>query len=334
MENRLIDRIIVLYNKLEEIAEMDNSPFEHETTTEARLRKLKMRLFKAKKDGNKQDELYLSQLIETLEEYKRLCIELVSEKSVTLEFDEAEFAFILLHQKDIATDTTCEQELLLDEFGRIYKKYAGSDARKPLLEAVMLAHLIEAYGKDTYYWRAREYTEKLESLLRNGLSKQDIAEHYVLLCEQYEEIYYFYRRVRDVKMAAAALRSASELAFGVEDVKLSAEYLCRALSCELELPQDIRPLYDEAEIRKRYGEYVDVALDIKEGYHLKVDPVEHTEKFLTLYDEVMETVQESLLGNERVRLAPFIWSLISAEYRKRGVCWKDPGQMNPGVHFD
>ena len=115
---------------------------------------------------------------------------------------------------------------------------------------------------------------------------------------------------------------------------MSAYYLQRALSCELGLPPELRPEIDEAAIREAYGEHADGVLTLGDGPHLAVDPVEHTEEFLSQYDEVMEAVQKELQCNPRGYPPQFTWSLIATEYRKRGVDWRDPGQMNPRVMFD
>lgn len=330
----MIDRIAELYEMLDGITKVKNSPFKSATTTEGRLYELRMGLFAAQKSGDADRVRILSELTDRVEEYKRLCIGLVREKAETLDFDMTEFTHMVLYLGDIAEDNTTEKELLLDEFGRIYQKYASSDGRDATDEAIMLSLLIDAYGKDTYYWRARRYVARLEELLKNELSGQDVSEYNGLLCERYESLYQFYRRVRDVRRAAMALRGAAERAYGAKDIARSAYYLQRALSCELGLPRSLRPEIDEAEIREAYGEHADGVLTLGDGPHLAVDPVEHTEKFLSLYDDVMEAVQMELPFNSRGYPPHLTWSLIAAEYRKRGIDWRDPGQMNPRVMFD
>ena len=90
-----------------------------------------------------------------------------------------------------------------------------------------------------------------------------------------------------------------------------------------------------AEILKTDTADCDYLLDKVENPILKYDPVEDSEKYLAVIDEVEKKLYEQLKDEPRGMGFCFCyWSSkadILAEY---GIEWRSPGIMNPRVHFD
>ncbi len=62
----------------------------------------------------------------------------------------------------------------------------------------------------------------------------------------------------------------------------------------------------------------------------KNDPVEMTDAYLAVIDEVEELIEK----NKTVNICHEYWSLKSDYLSKRGISWRSPVQLNPGVLFD
>lgn len=90
-----------------------------------------------------------------------------------------------------------------------------------------------------------------------------------------------------------------------------------------------------AEILQKDTADCDYLLDKVENPMLKYDPVEDSEKYLAVIDEVEKKLYEQLKNEHRGMGFCFCyWSTkadILAEY---GIEWRSPGVMNPRVHFD
>lgn len=69
--------------------------------------------------------------------------------------------------------------------------------------------------------------------------------------------------------------------------------------------------------------------------HLKVDPVEYTEAYENVIDEVEEEVDRRMEGKPYGMGMCFeIWSIKGELLAKHGITWRSPSSMNPGVMFD
>ena len=301
-------------------------------TWHSKLQRLRMDAFGAEKRGDVAKTSSLGALIAEIEEYLRLCGAFVKKKSTDDEISSEELYYIVLFLKEIAEDTTCEKELFLPEFENILQSCLDSSLTDSLDEAIYLSLLIEAYGHDRRYWRARRHAQRLDAVL-SELSDGVRKEYYKLVCEQYETLSSFYRRVRDVRKAAAFMRLGADAALGAGDAELSATMLRRAITYEQILPEVLRTPVHESELRGLYGALADDILKPTRYLGIKVDPVEHTDAFLAVFDEVMEAVEDTLTAEQRT-LPFYSWSLMRQELAKRGIKWSDPSAMNPGVMFD
>lgn len=63
---------------------------------------------------------------------------------------------------------------------------------------------------------------------------------------------------------------------------------------------------------------------------IKIDPVEKTEKYLAVIDEVEQKVDE----NKTMDFCLEHWNLKAAYLAEHGIRWRSPAQLNPRVKFD
>ncbi len=63
---------------------------------------------------------------------------------------------------------------------------------------------------------------------------------------------------------------------------------------------------------------------------IRHDPVEATKEYLAVIDEVEKLVDE----NKTVELCFEYWNLKAMYLSERGITWRSPAQLNPGVMFD
>lgn len=205
-------------------------------------------------------------------------------------------------------------------------------AGEPSLQLLpMLVSKIEKEINEATPWRARASAQTLLNFL-NGLSLCE--ENYQTAVELYELLSKFYRNVCDVKNAYLMAKKGSNIAFAFFDLALSADMAYIAYRHAWSLPEEIRPIIDEEKIQKDYGRYAANVLSYRRFSPMKVDPIEHTEAFLSVYDEVMERVQARLNKEGNLHIPQQIWSLMSEEFAKKGVVWRNPGLMNPTWRFD
>ncbi len=64
--------------------------------------------------------------------------------------------------------------------------------------------------------------------------------------------------------------------------------------------------------------------------HFKNDPVEMTDEYLAVIDEVERLVDE----NKRFDFCHEKWALKTKYLKKKGITWRSPAILNPGVRFD
>ena len=87
-------------------------------------------------------------------------------------------------------------------------------------------------------------------------------------------------------------------------------------------------------------DYIDPKLPMPEfckryNRHLKFDPVERTAEYEAIIADVESELAEELKDEPRGMVYCFgYWSAKSAALARRGIRWKSPALMNPGVMFD
>lgn len=87
-------------------------------------------------------------------------------------------------------------------------------------------------------------------------------------------------------------------------------------------------------------DYIDLSLPMEEycrryRRHLKFDPVERTEEMERVVADVERECDRRLAGTPRGMGFCFAyWSARGAALSRRGIDWRSPSLMNPGVMFD
>ncbi len=80
---------------------------------------------------------------------------------------------------------------------------------------------------------------------------------------------------------------------------------------------------------KKIDELYQKAVDSRKGLP-KSDPVELSEEYLAVIDEVEELIEK----NKKVNICFEYWSLKADYLEERGIRWGSPAMLNPGVMFD
>ncbi len=66
------------------------------------------------------------------------------------------------------------------------------------------------------------------------------------------------------------------------------------------------------------------------GRHIKNDPIELTDEYLAVIDEVEQKIEET----KEVELCHEYWQLKALYLKEHGIKWSSPSVLNPGVMFD
>ncbi len=262
-------------------------------------------------------------------DFERECLQVLGRAVNSGEYERGDVAYLLLYQHGIATDTSSERDMHLELFESYLDLLLRDEALDVTEESLMRASLIGQYSLGTRRpWRARRHAERLAVLLvilEGKAMARPKASHALVLAG-------FYAEVSDLRRAASlALVAADTYArWGYE--KDAADALYTALRYEAALPPSMRKI-SESEVRVRLGERAAEVLAAASRPALRRDEVEHTAEFIGSYDEVMEAVMDRAEA-EGYTLPQSIWRIQREELARRGITWRDPGIMNPGVKFD
>ncbi len=97
---------------------------------------------------------------------------------------------------------------------------------------------------------------------------------------------------------------------------------------------------DNEEAMQKIRDYINPELSmedycVKHSRMLRFDPVERTQQWEEIIYDVMEECDRRLEGEVRRMGFCFMhWSTMRAVLAERGIEWRDPHWMNPGVMFD
>ena len=175
-----------------------------------------------------------------------------------------------------------------------------------------LQDTIDAFAKEGKSWRARPYAEALLKLLEEQMPQPAV-------CDAYETLATFYVRVRDVRRAYACAQKGAECARALGDMEVEESLLLLGRKCVACLPQRMKEEMGLGEVRDAF---------------LKVDPVEHTDAFHAVFDEVMEATESRLEKEGDLHIPQQRWLIMTEEFALRGIAWRSPARMNPRVMFD
>lgn len=184
---------------------------------------------------------------------------------------------------------------LQDITKRIYEENPIQDTLSDYM--VALIKLAENYIRDEQGWLSTPLLIKAEELLSE---QPDTEENAQWKCQSYSDIGECYSMNLRRPMAKKAYQKALQYATS-EDDKENCEYCLGRLE---------KPM-------------------------LKYDPIEDSEAYLAVIDDVERRLYEKLKDEHRGMGFCFIyWPAKEAMLAEYGIEWRSPGLMNPGVMFD
>ena len=176
---------------------------------------------------------------------------------------------------------------------------------------------VNAYRFSPYYWRGRPHADYLFTLLEDKVTfkKAQKADFYFELGTYYRSISRYQKALTCFENAFALKKEEGSLYY----IVLTERFLHPDKTIEIKNTSLISPR-------------IKLALQGKGG--LKIDPVEKSEEFLAVYDEVHEEAMEIIEKEGDLHLCFQMWNILTELYAKRGIFWRSPALMNPNVRFD
>jgi hypothetical protein len=292
-----------------------------------RMRQLERGIRVAREHADLEMSAFLSGLLGEMRAYRDLCEGLLLEKYASCTREES--TWLILYFNDLVNETATEVDMHTDLYTDFYAWCMQEQYLAPVDEVLLLSLLVTAYCKDEHAWRARHYADRLQPLLKESYGERELyfvaMGHRALTC--------FFREVHDVRgcFAAGVACAETELLLGrAED---SAETLRDAYALVHHLPDLASQIKTDAELEAQYKEHAKAVLRYRTPHGLLIDPVEHTEAFLTCFDAVMEWVEERRT-HRGFGACHELWSLMTDGFARHGIHWRSPAVMNPRVRFD
>lgn len=319
-----------LYDEITAYRDTYPEVFRYSDCFSSQLDTIKRLIKEAEKNHNLEKRDTLLRIAITITKYREALQCIYTEKGKTLSFSTEEFTWLVYYLDNLINDTSQMIDDTVYEYLQILHRAKALSMLDREDEIIMLWLILKAFERHTYYWRAREQAEKLIALLEE--QPPDSA-YYEQSVEAYRAIAAFYNRVKDAMRAYHFAKKGAELALKNGDLSLSADLLYTALRYTNVLPECMRPSVDEKEIQSVYGDYANGILRYPRTSWLAVDPIEHTEAFLNAFDNVMEDTMTELNRVGDLHDVHQLWMIMSNEFARRDIVWRDPQQMNPRCTF-
>lgn len=134
---------------------------------------------------------------------------------------------------------------------------------------------------------------------------------------------------------AKCIYERPRLLFDLHEVELEIlEYAEAVQGREMGITEDLRDRIAQLQANIKAADEGRLT-DIADGKMLKSDPVEWTAEYEAVIDDVDREAYENLTDCPRGMGFCFgYWAAKQAALAKRGIEWRSPGIMNPGVMFD
>ena len=204
-------------------------------------------------------------------------------------------------------------------------EYAKEKLNFPTSTLIILTvALLRGYHYTRYPWRAKKYAvyiiEELEGT-KESFNKEQISDIYY-------DLGVFYRLVSNAKQALFCYEKSYEY------VK-NGNTFYNIVVCNKILDENHKFEFSTEEIKEHFPNDAQRIINAMEGKgYLKVDPIENSDEFQAVYDEVNEEALKILEKEGDLHLAIQKWGILFDLYLKRGIMWKSPHMMNPRVMFD
>lgn len=194
--------------------------------------------------------------------------------------------------------------------------------------------IVRAFRLNMHSWRGRAYAKEALRIYENYASSDLQGKEAEAVCQALASLGQDISSFMDFKDAARAYGAADRLALDAQlPLQLAAGFKQKELINLIYDQTDPSFLPGKEELEQTYKEASPLPVSALEGRgYLKHDPVEASEEFQNAYDEVMEEAYAEI--DRKTTSSPEErWAVIKKAFYKRGIVWKDPGEMNPDMMF-
>lgn len=194
--------------------------------------------------------------------------------------------------------------------------------------------IVKAFREDMHAWRGRPYAKEALKLLQNFAASDFQGKEAEYICSSLASLGQDFQSFMDFKDAGKAYAAADDLALDVGlPLQVAAGFRQKEIICLKLNGTEDEFLPSEEELTKTYKEASQLPVSALQGRgYLLHDPVEASDQFQEVYDEVMEEAYKEidLLPDSTPQER---WAVIKKYFLKHGIRWRDPGEMNPGMMF-
>ncbi len=193
----------------------------------------------------------------------------------------------------------------------------------------ILENIINGYMHSDYNWRGKDYAYLLfdKLLALNELSQNKTNN----IAKVYYELGLYLYNVSDVKTALKVFENCFKI---TNLLTLKKESLYYIIVCNNHLGNiNNCPLSDE-ELKMLGPSLLRIENAIRGQGYLKRDPIENTELFQKVYNDVHERTIIKIGPNTGMGYCYLLWNTLKEEYKKEGIDWKTPKMCNPKIRFD
>lgn len=189
-------------------------------------------------------------------------------------------------------------------------------------QIVLLYIIVLGYRRGDYPWRGREYADALRELI----ATREVP------ANMYADLAAWYKAVLSYRIASEVALNGAKILLQAGKTKQSAS-LCRDGIASLAVLPTFEFPPEEA-IRQTYDEFANLILPYPTHPTFRHDPVEDSEEFQAVYDEVMEEAMKQYEEGKGPKVVQALWGYMTEGFAKRGIFWSDSQLMNPTVRFD
>jgi hypothetical protein len=194
--------------------------------------------------------------------------------------------------------------------------------------------IVRAFRLNMHSWRGRIYAREALRIYENYASSELAGKEAEAICQALAALGQDISSFMDFEDAARAYGAADRLALDAGlPLALAAGFKQKELINLVYDRTDPSFLPTKEELESTYKDVSALPISALEGRgYLKHDPVEASEEFQKAYDEVMEEAYAEI--DKKTTTTPQErWAIIKEAFKKRGIDWKDPGEMNPDMMF-
>ena len=202
----------------------------------------------------------------------------------------------------------------------------GFENKTPIEKRGTLLEVVTIYQESRYPWRARKYIKPLLDLVDQigddkNLSCFEMVARFYMNAHDFVGLYHLY--LKKYEYLKAKENPNAYIALG------------KALEWRNIFPYELKPDLDFDEIYLDNPNNIDYLKQKQtKSPFLKVDPVEFSEEFQKVFDEVMEEVEQEIDKEKDLHIPQQRWGIMAEKFADRGIDWRSPDLMNPGVMFD